>query len=73
MDLNDGNEEITCWYWRRSNGHYNAGDDYNKYLMEKLYGCRVQLTPNNPDLCVCGSILANKNISNCKYVLGSGI
>ena len=28
---------LTYWYWKRGGGKYNAGDDYNKYLVEKLY------------------------------------
>lgn len=63
---------LTYWYWFSNKP--NAGDVYNKYLVEKLYDCKfAQSTDGSPDVCFCGSILLNRNIRNCKYVVGCGI
>ena len=70
MDING--DYLTYWYWRRSPLRYNAGDDYNKFLMESLYDCKT-IRSSSPDLCLCGSILTNPSISRSRYVVGAGI
>ena len=63
---------LTYWYWKRPFPEWNAGDDYNQYLIGKLYTCKT-IRCDNPDICLCGSILTSKNISRCKYIVGAGI
>ena len=64
---------LQYWYW---NGKTNAGDYYNKYLLDKLYKCQLQMveeTGNQLDICLCGSILLNNHIGKCRRVVGCGI
>ena len=54
----------------------NAGDYYNKVIINKLYYCICNGISNkinvNPDVAICGSILDHPIISNVKYILGCG-
>lgn len=51
------NKPLTYWYWQETKT--NAGDVYNKYLVEHLYACNTKKCDDNesPDVCFCGSIL----------------
>ena len=65
--------KLRYWYW---DGVLNAGDAYNKYLMQKLYACPLEMSKNsidNLDIGMCGSILTNEHLSKCRRVVGCGI
>lgn len=71
MDNKQG--KITYWYWK-SNQHPNAGDDYNKYLINHLYNCKCERKEQGSfDLCLCGSTIQSTKIHNAKYIVGCGI
>lgn len=74
----DSQNILKYYYWspKKSKGFENAGDYYNKILMNKLYHCVC--TPSttyvsNLNIAFCGSILASKNISNAEYIVGCGL
>ena len=50
---------LKFWYWQKSISSYNAGDDYNRYLVNRLYSCKTIKTdnPKQVDAVFCGSIL----------------
>lgn len=66
-------KELEYWYWQESKP--NAGDVFNKYLVEKLYACKTRKSEigESPDVVFCGSILLSERIRNTKYVCGCGL
>ena len=73
IDIPISENQLSYWYW---DGTLNAGDYYNYYLMHKLYGCRLNMETNSSsktDICLCGSILVNEHVRNCRRVVGCGI
>lgn len=67
--------EITYAYWspKPKNNFENAGDYFNRILMEKLYFCKtrcVSAKNSDVDVMMCGSIITHfKRVS---YVVGAG-
>ena len=54
--------KLRYWYW---DGVLNAGDVYNKYLMQNLYACPLEMfkhSIDNLDIGMCGSILTNEHL-----------
>ena len=65
--------KLKYWYW---SSILNAGDAYNKYLLQNLYACSLEmskLTSDNLDIGMCGSILTNNHLSRCRRIVGCGI
>lgn len=52
----------------------NAGDYFNKILIDKLYYCVNKSVKDyeNPDIALCGSILTHPMLKNSKYIVGCG-
>lgn len=82
MDLyNNSKNEITYYYYStRTSGvrnYENAGDYFNKILVNKMYNCIFKpinrRTPGYTcDVAFCGSILTNRGMSGAKYIVGCG-
>lgn len=63
------------YYWSpKSNMYHNAGDYFNKILINKLYHCVCEPVniQTNIDIAFCGSILTNKNIKFARSIVGCG-
>jgi len=52
----------------------NAGDYFNKILIDKLYYCANKSVKDyeDPDIALCGSILTHPMLKNSKYIVGCG-
>ena len=74
--FNNSQRVITYYYWSPKLKHdfENAGDYFNKVLMNKIYNCicKSETNENYIDIAMCGSVLASKKIRNAKYILGCG-
>lgn len=64
---------LTYYYWSPKKFE-NAGDYYNRILINKLYYCNcIPASTGQPaDIVFCGSVLADPSISNSKYIIGCG-
>ena len=75
---NASNSTITYYYYspKKPNvrNYENAGDFYNKILMNKLYHCVVKPADKymNIDIAVCGSLISHKTLRNAKFIVGCG-
>lgn len=74
-------KEISYFYWTpiKKLNFENAGDYYNKVLMDKIYYCKCRPITNNDkhiynniDITLCGSILTNPQVCRIKYIVGCG-
>ena len=82
MELYDNSKKVITYYYfsTRTSGvrnYENAGDYFNKILVDKLYYCMFKpinrFSPGNScDVSFCGSILTNKGIYGAKYIVGCG-
>lgn len=73
---------INYYFWspKYKFNYENAGDYYNKLIINKLYHCICNQVNNiiDPldkpvDMAICGSVMNHKHIQNVKYILGCGI
>ena len=65
---------ITYYYWEYNESTRNAGDYYNKYLIEKLYKVKcMNVDHGYPDVIFCGSTIGFPQTKYAKYILGCGI
>jgi hypothetical protein len=73
VDIPQNEKSLTYWYWNERID--NAGDCYNKFLVDNLYACKMVKTVQCgiPDVCFCGSILTNPNVSRSRRIVGCGI
>lgn len=72
---NHSSNVMRYYYWTPKNKLYvNAGDYFNKILINKLYHCVC--TPindyTNIDVAFCGSILTDSHIRFTKHIVGCG-
>lgn len=52
----------------------NAGDYFNKVLVDKMYYCLCKSVKDiDPDIALCGSLLTHPMLAGCKYIVGCGL
>ena len=77
VELYNRSKESVNYYYFTTKNYENAGDYFNKILVNKLYHCMFKpinrLTPGRPcDVAFCGSVLTNKAVFSSKYIVGCG-
>lgn len=75
-------KSLNYYYWssKWKDGYDNAGDYYNKILMNKIYYClcipvnnKVDRMGTKVNIAFCGSVLESGYIKNADYIVGCGL
>ena len=70
---NQSEYELKYFFYSPKNFE-NAGDYFNKVLIDKMYYCLCKsVKDTNPDIALCGSLLTHPMLTNCKYIVGCGL
>ena len=75
MRVVQGSESVLKYYYWFPTHHFfdNAGDYFNKLLINQLYNCKCEYSNDSLDIVLCGSVLSHPKIKNARYIVGSGI
>ena len=79
MDVYKASSSVITYYYyspKKPNkrDYENAGDYFNKILVNKLYHCVVKPVDkySNIDVAFCGSLMTHKTLKNAKFIVGCG-